>query len=159
MRSERRRTLLRILREGRAATQQELVTALREAGHDVTQATVSRDLHEVGAVKVRTGGEVAYRFPDDVPRLRSPRRDPLAELLEFALDVREAGTLVVVTTLPGHASAVARAIDLAGLDGVRGTIAGDDTVFVATPDAGTAVGLAGSWFHTRTSDRGKVSHG
>lgn len=159
MRSERRRTLLRILREGRAATQQELVTALRDAGHDVTQATVSRDLHEIGAVKVRNGDEVAYRFPDDVPRLRAPRRDPIAELLEFAIDVQEAGTLVVVSTLPGHAPAVARAIDLTGLDEVRGTIAGDDTVFVATPDAGSAAALVSSWFHTRTSEKGKASHG
>ncbi|MFN2587220.1 MAG: arginine repressor [Actinomycetota bacterium] len=158
MRSERRRTLLRILREGRAATQQELVAALRKAGHDVTQATVSRDLQEVGAVKVRSGDEVAYRFPDDVPRLRPARHDPLAEVLEFALDVREAGTLVVVTTLPGHASAVARASDLAGLPEARGTIAGDDTVFVAAPDAPTAAALAASWLHTRTSEKGKASN-
>jgi transcriptional regulator of arginine metabolism len=157
MRSERRRTLLRILREGRAATQQELVAALREAGHDVTQATVSRDLHEIGALKVRIGGEVAYRFPDDVPRLRDARRDPIAELLEFAIDFRVAGTLVVVTTLPGHAPAVARAIDLTGLDEVRGTIAGDDTVFVATPDAESATALVDSFFHTRSADTGKVS--
>ena len=159
MRSERRRTLLRILREGRAATQAELVAALREAGHDVTQATVSRDLHEVGAVKVRVGDEVAYRFPDDVPRLRSPRRDVITELADFAIDVVEAGTLVVVTTLPGHASAVARAIDLAALPAVRGTIAGDDTIFVATPDAETARDLAGSWLRTRPTTKGRVSHG
>ncbi|HEV2756332.1 MAG TPA: arginine repressor [Actinomycetota bacterium] len=158
MRSERRRTLLRILREGHAATQQELVAALRDAGHDVTQATVSRDLHEIGAVKVRTGDEVAYRFPDDVARLRTPRRDPIAELLEFAIDVEDAGTLVVVKTLPGHASAVARALDLTGLPEVRGTIAGDDTVFVAAPDAGTAAALAASWFHTRSPSTGEVSH-
>jgi transcriptional regulator of arginine metabolism len=159
MRSERRGTLLRILREGRAATQAELVAALREAGHDVTQATVSRDLHEVGAVKVRVGDEVAYRFPDDVPRLRSPRRDVITELADFAIDVAEAGTLVVVTTLPGHASAVARAIDLAALPAVRGTIAGDDTIFVATPDAETARDLAGSWLRTRPTTKGHVSHG
>jgi transcriptional regulator of arginine metabolism len=159
MRSERRRALLRILREGRAATQGQLVAALREAGFDVTQATVSRDLHEVGAIKVRLGDEVAYRFPDDVPRLRSPRRDVISELVEFAIDVTEAGTLVVVTTLPGHASAVARAIDLAGLPAVRGTIAGDDTIFVATPDAATAHDLAAEWLGTRAPKEGKVSHG
>ncbi len=145
MRSERRRALLRILRESHAATQQELVEALRSEGYDVTQATVSRDLHELRAVKVREGEEVAYRFPEDVPSLRGRRDDVAAELAEFAVDVRVAGTLVVVVTLPGHASAVARAIDLANVPAVRGTIAGDDTIFVATPDETTADGLAARW--------------
>ncbi|HEX2056848.1 MAG TPA: arginine repressor [Actinomycetota bacterium] len=158
MRSQRRRALLRILKQGRAATQQELVEALRSEGFDVTQATVSRDLHELRAVKVRSGGEVAYRFPDDVPRLRPPRDDLIAELAEFAIDVRPAGALVVVVTLPGHASAVARAIDLANLPAVRGTIAGDDTIFVATPDAATAEELAAEWLEA-TSPDGTAAHG
>lgn len=145
MRSERLRTLLRILRERDAATQNELVEALRGEGYAVTQATVSRDLHELRAVKVRDGGEVAYRFPEDVPRLRGRRDDVTAELAEFAIEVREAGNLVVVVTLPGHAPAVARAIDLGGIPSVRGTIAGDDTIFVATPDAATAHELATEW--------------
>ena len=157
MKSERRRTLLRILRAGGAATQQELVEALRGAGFDVTQATVSRDLHELHAVKVRVGDDVAYRFPDDVPRLRTRRDDVITELAEFALDVKEAGTLVVVSTLPGHASAVARAIDLANLPAVRGTIAGDDTIFVATPDAATARDLVTEWSGPALPE-GKVSH-
>ena len=157
MRSERRRALLRILREGHAATQQELVAALRDEGFDVTQATVSRDLHELRAVKVRTGGEVSYRFPEDVPRLRGRHEDVAEELAEFAIDVKEAGTLVVVVTLPGHASAVARAIDLAGLPAVKGTIAGDDTIFVATADAATARGLAAEWMGA-TAPEGRASH-
>ncbi|HEX2195612.1 MAG TPA: hypothetical protein VHJ76_01695 [Actinomycetota bacterium] len=158
MRSQRRRALLRILKQGHAATQQELVEALRAEGFDVTQATVSRDLHELRAVKVRTGDDVAYRFPDDVPRLRPPRDDALTELAEFAIDVRPAGTLVVVVTLPGHASAVARAIDLASPPAVRGTIAGDDTIFVATPDAATAEELAAEWL-AATSSEGRAAHG
>ena len=124
----------------------------------MTQATVSRDLHELHAVKVRSGADVAYRFPDDVPRLRPPRDDFVAELAEFALDVRPAGTLVVVATLPGHASAVARAIDLANPPAVRGTIAGDDTIFVATPDAATAEELASEWL-SATGAEGTAAHG
>ena len=158
MRSERRRALLRILREGDAATQQELVGALRDEGFDVTQATVSRDLHELRAVKVRHGNEVAYRFPEDVPRLRGRRDDLAHELSEFAVDVNEAGSLVVVATLPGHASAVARAIDLAHVPAVRGTIAGDDTIFVATPDAATAHDLATEW-RGAILPGGRVSNG
>ena len=145
MRSERRRALLRILREGDAATQGELVDALRGEGFDVTQATVSRDLHELRAIKVRDGDEVAYRFPEDVPRLRGRRDDLTTELTEFAVDMEAAGNLVVVSTLPGHASAVARSIDLAHVPAVRGTIAGDDTIFVATPDDATATELASEW--------------
>lgn len=158
MRSERRRALLRILRAGDASTQQELVEALRAEGFDVTQATVSRDLHELRAVKVRNGDEVAYRFPEDVPRLRGRHDDVATELAEFAIDVKEAGTLVVVTTLPGHASAVARAIDLAHVPAVRGTIAGDDTIFVATPDVATATDLASEWSATVFPDR-RISNG
>lgn len=158
MRSDRRRALLRILRVGDAATQQELVEALRAQGFEVTQATVSRDLHELHAVKVRHGDGVAYRFPEDVPRLRGRRDDLTHELSEFAVDVNEAGTLVVVTTLPGHASAVARAIDLAHVPAVRGTIAGDDTIFVATPDVATAQELATEW-REAVLPGGRVSNG
>lgn len=158
MRSDRRRALLRILRAGDAATQHQLVAALSAEGFDVTQATVSRDLHELRAVKVRHGNEVAYRFPEDVPRLRGRRDDLAAELAEFAIDVKEAGTLVVVTTPPGHASAVARAIDLAHVPAVCGTIAGDDTIFVATPDAATAHDLAAQW-RLEVFPGGRVSNG
>lgn len=154
MKSARRRDLLKILYQGHASTQQDFVAALREAGHDVTQATVSRDLQELGAVKVRLGDQVAYRFPDDVLRAaagQSAQRSLTRELQEFAIDVRVAATIVVVVTMPGHAAAVARAIDLAALPEIVGTIAGDDTVFVATPDQETAESLRSDWL---TPDNG-----
>lgn len=144
MKSERRRDLLRILHRGHASTQQDLVAALRAAGHDVTQATVSRDLQQLGAVKVRLGDQVAYRFPDDALRVaagQSAQRNLEREMRERAIDVRTAAALVVVVTMPGHAAAVARAIDIAALPEVAGTIAGDDTVFVATADERTAQSL------------------
>ncbi|HEX2049046.1 MAG TPA: arginine repressor [Actinomycetota bacterium] len=147
MRSRRRGDLVRILRKGHASSQREIVKALRAAGHDVTQATVSRDLRAIGATKVRAGDELVYRLPDDgraAPASLAPRG--VAEVLaEFALDVRPAAALVVVTTAPGHAAAVARAIDLAGVDDVVGTVAGDDTVFVATARADAARRVAGAW--------------
>lgn len=147
MKSQRRRDLLKILHEGRASTQQDFVAALRAAGHDVTQATVSRDLHELGAIKVRIGDQVAYRFPDETSRARSARLDRTlqTELDEFAIDLKVAGNIVVIVTLPGHASAIARAIDLAGADGIVGTIAGDDTVFAAASDAGVAQQVVERW--------------
>lgn len=147
MKARRRRDLIKILHEGAASSQQEIVDALRAAGHDVTQATVSRDLQEVGAAKVRTNGHFVYRLPDEVPRAAGDlmTRNLEQTLNEFAIAVTPAATLVVVVTAPGHASAVARAIDLAGLDKVAGTIAGDDTIFVATATEEDARTLAEAW--------------
>lgn len=148
MRSNRLKDLVRILRREHATTQQEIVAELRAAGYDVTQATVSRDLQEIGAVKVRTGEGLEYRLPDEVARTSGSElmeRNLRRTLRDFALDVKAADSLVVVVTAPGHASAVARAIDLAGLDTVVGTVAGDDTIFVATPGAGAARALVADW--------------
>jgi transcriptional regulator of arginine metabolism len=145
VRSERRGDLLRILHEGRASSQSEIVAELRAAGHDVTQATVSRDLREVGATKVRAGNASFYRLPDEIPHSSTGdlmARSLIRTLGEFALSITPAASLVVVRTAPGHAAAVARAIDLAGLDEVVGTVAGDDTIFVATSGATSAERLA-----------------
>ena len=149
MKHQRRRDLVRILREGHAHSQPEIVEILRSAGHDVTQATVSRDLHDVGATKLRVNGEFVYRLSDDVAR--SATADLMARNLErtfveFTLDVRTAHSLVVLTTAPGHAAAVARALDHAGdTEEVIGTVAGDDTIFVATPSPQTAEEIAARW--------------
>lgn len=155
MRSERVKDLIRILRGGHARTQQQIVAALRALGHDVTQATVSRDLQGVGALKVRSGDHLEYRLPDEIPRggdLMS--RNLTRTLQEFALEVKPAGSLVVVVTAPGHASAVARAIDLGGSPSVVGTVAGDDTIFVATPGTEEAKELVRSWRLLTPQDEG-----
>lgn len=163
MRPDRRRDLIRILRSGAASSQKEIVRALQAAGHDVTQATVSRDLRDIGATKVRAGDGFAYRVPDDLPHSMNGdlvARNLARSLAEFALDVRRAHSLVVVTTAPGHASAVARAIDLAGADQVVGTVAGDDTIFVATPDPDAAAELTAAWLRDmstgRSTDQGAI---
>jgi transcriptional regulator of arginine metabolism len=147
MRLQRRRDLLRILHDGRASSQQEIVEALRAAGHDVTQATVSRDLQEVGAAKVRQNGGFVYRLPDELPRSGADlvARSLERTLSEFVIEVRPAGSLVVLVTAPGHASAVARAIDISPPDEVVGTVAGDDTIFIATPSESDARALTERW--------------
>ena len=155
MRSQRRKDLLQILHEGAAASQHDIALALRRRGHDVTQATVSRDLQEVGATKVRLNGGYAYRLPDEIPRLIGG--DLMARrleetLAEFVIDARAAATIVVLFTAPGHASAVARAIDQAAPDGVVGTVAGDDTIFVATPSQAEAKRIASLWKRTSASE-------
>ena len=148
MRAERRRDLLKILHEGSATSQNDIVEALRRAGHDVTQATVSRDLREVGATKVRIDSSIVYRLADEIPHGNGGDlvgRNLDRNLKEFAIDISPAANLVVVRTAPGHASAVGRAIDMAGLDEVVGTVAGDDTIFVATPSDEVATELASGW--------------
>jgi transcriptional regulator of arginine metabolism len=147
VRTQRRRDLVRILREGNASSQKDIVEGLRSSGHEVTQATVSRDLQDVGATKVRVNGSFYYRLPDELPRGSGDlvARNLMRTLDEFAVAVRQAASMVIVITAPGHASAVARAIDLAGLDDVAGTIAGDDTIFVATNSEADARSLAERW--------------
>jgi transcriptional regulator of arginine metabolism len=138
----RRDAVARILRSRRIGTQDELLVALRVAGFEATQATLSRDLARLGArrVSLPAGGTV-YELPGDA---EAPERQARGgEAAERALGaVREMvsavscnASLVVVRTRPGGAPAVARAIDLAGLPGVLGTLAGDDTVFVAPEGA------------------------
>lgn len=155
MRPERRRDLVRILHQGRASSQEEIVSALRELGHEVTQATVSRDLSELGAARVRAGGRTSYRLPDDVPGTNGEGTpDSLRRSLnEFAIEIVAAASLVVVKTAPGHAAAVARAIDLSGPEGVIGSVAGDDTIFVATASHDNATRLAQSWNAWSSNER------
>jgi transcriptional regulator of arginine metabolism len=122
----RRAAVAQILRAGRISTQEELLAALRRAGFRATQATLSRDLARLGA---RRGslpdGGVVYELAEEAPGggARAVR--------ELVGAVRANGSLVVIRTHPGSAQAVARAVDLARLPEVLGTIAGDDTVFVA----------------------------
>lgn len=134
----RRRTeILRLVRGEAVRSQAELRTLLRGRGYAVTQPTLSRDLRELGLARTPTGYAAPAQPSQFVP---APRRaDALDRVLsQMALDVRVAGALVVVRTPPAGAHPVARAIDEAALDDVAGTIAGDDTIFVATPDAAAA---------------------
>lgn len=119
------------------ATQAEVVDFLAAAGHQVTQATVSRDLQAIGAYKLDGAGyELVDRAVDDASAGDLPR---LVE--EFVEAIRQGGNLVVLTTPPGAAQVVASAIDRSSLEGVLGTVAGDDTIFVATASDGMAKSL------------------
>ena len=134
--SDRRRAAVaRILRTRRIGTQEELLSALRDAGHEATQATLSRDLARLGARRVSLpGGGTVYELdaPGAVDGPAAAREETaLATVRDMISGVAANASLVVVRTRPGGAPAVARAIDLAALPGVLGTIAGDDTVFVA----------------------------
>jgi transcriptional regulator of arginine metabolism len=153
-RAERLRDLVHILHSGRAASQQDIVDELQARGYGVTQATVSRDLRAVGAMKVPNGERSVYRLPEDVPRGANDlvQRELHRNIEEFAQSIVAADTLVVVHTAPGHAQLLARAIDLAGLEEIAGTVAGDDTIFIATPGRDVAAGLAGAWLDGRDAE-------
>jgi transcriptional regulator of arginine metabolism len=129
---QRQRLIADWLRRHRIGSQEELVARLDLAGMPATQATVSRDLDELGAVRVRGGGTMHYRLPEQLENGEANRLDRL--LADWVTEIVAAGNLIVLKTPPGSANLVANAIDAAGLEEVAGTIAGDDTIFVALAD-------------------------
>jgi transcriptional regulator of arginine metabolism len=130
---DRQGTILRLVQDQRLATQEELAEALRAQGFDAVQTTVSRDIAQLGLVKVRDeGGKLVYALPGaaDLDRLS----ELTSALRRWAMSLESSGNLLVIHTPPGHANALARAIDQAHLPDVLGTIAGDDTLSVIARD-------------------------
>jgi transcriptional regulator of arginine metabolism len=125
----RRTQIVDLLRSEEVETQDDLRRKLARRGIHVTQATVSRDIEELGLVKTRTG----YRLPEGVDPAAHVQPNLSIVLKEFLTDARQAANLVVVKTRPGNAHSVAAALDANPWNEVVGTIAGDDTVFIATP--------------------------
>ena len=140
--SQRQHLLAKILEEQSVSSQAKLVELLRNEGIDVTQATLSRDLEELGAVKIRVPvGESVYAIPDN-PTERVLPVDYLRRVLgEWLVEVSVSSNIIVLRTPPGSAHVVASAVDRAGLPEVIGTVAGDDTVLLvaATNPTGAAV--------------------
>ena len=140
---ERRQQRLRqLLTDLDLHSQAEVVAALAAAGIVVHEATVSRDLGEVGAVKVRgADGTLVYRLAADPGP--SSARQRLDDLLErFVTYVTASGNLAVLRTPPACAHPVASAIDLAELDHIIATVSGDDTVLVVAEEGTTGAALA-----------------
>ncbi|HEU4956765.1 MAG TPA: arginine repressor [Sphingomicrobium sp.] len=130
---QRQRLIADWLREHRVGSQEELVARLSMSGIAATQATVSRDLLELGAVKLKRDGSIRYVMPDQVEAGHAAAKlDRL--LAEWVDAIIPAGNMIVLKTPPGSANLVANALDAAGMDEVAGTLAGDDTIFVAITD-------------------------
>jgi transcriptional regulator of arginine metabolism len=139
-RAERHAAIQRLIREEPVSTQTELAEALRRQGHDVVQTTVSRDIHELGLIKVRhTSGRLVYAFPEDASGFSQDVADALSR---WALAVEPSGNLVVVTTPSGYAQALAQAIDVAHHPHLAGTIAGENTVLLVAREPTTGAQLA-----------------
>lgn len=131
-----RQQQIRLLLEARPIrTQHELAAALRDRGFRVTQATVSRDVAEMGLRKASRGGVQAYQVPEAASRADRTSDDRLRQLLaNLPVQVQPAGMLLVIRAVPGSAHAIAAAFDRTGWPEVVGSIAGDDTLFVALAD-------------------------
>jgi transcriptional regulator of arginine metabolism len=123
----RREAIRNLLRSTSVATQEQLRRRLDELGFQTTQATLSRDLARLGAYHAPRPDGVSTYALGETP----PQADPLADVRDMVLAIEGNDSLVVVHTRPGAASAVARAIDLARLPESLGTLAGDDTIFIA----------------------------
>lgn len=141
LKERRHRALTQLIRANALSSQEELAERLAAIGFAATQATISRDLEQIGAVKVRRSGGLSYALPDTMragasaPRLAAVFRDWVAS-------VEPAGNLVVIKTPPGSAHLVGVALDNADLANVAGTICGDDTIFVACRSASGAKQIA-----------------
>jgi transcriptional regulator of arginine metabolism len=152
--ARRRQAIGEVMRSGQVRSQAELRRLLARRGIAVAQPTLSRDLRALGLAKTPRG----YVVPETVVAF-APAATRAANLQRairaFAVSIQAAGSLVVVKTPPAGAHPVARAVDEAGAADIAGTIAGDDTVFVATPSERAARAVArrlGALLETRSGE-------
>jgi transcriptional regulator of arginine metabolism len=139
-RRERQSAILELVRDRALSTQAEVASALKETGFEVVQTTVSRDIADLGLVKVRApSGRLVYAPPGttDGDRMRALG----AAMRRYAISAEATGPLVVLTTPSGYANALAQAIDEAAHPGIAGTLAGDNAIFVAARDGVSAAVL------------------
>jgi transcriptional regulator of arginine metabolism len=143
VKQQRQRAIARIVDRGTVGNQPQLVELLADEGIRATQATVSRDLDELGAIKVRVpGGQSVYALPE-IETDRVVPFDQLRRVLgEWVAEVGASGNLVVLRTPPGCAHVVGSALDRSGLGGLLGTVAGDDTLLCVAATGTTGEDLA-----------------
>ena len=131
----RQAAIARIIGQRAVSSQPQLIELLHLEGIEATQATVSRDLKDMGAVIVRVpGGETVYALPELEPQRVAPHEQLRRVMGEWVAEVKVSSNLVVVRTPPGCAHVVASALDRSGLPGVLGTVAGDDTMLVVADE-------------------------
>lgn len=144
LKERRQRALADLIRSSALTSQEELADRLAADGFEVTQATISRDLEQIGAVKVRRNGQLSYALADEVrgearsgpdPRLRAVFRD-------WVRSIEPAANLVVIKTPPGSAHLVGVVLDQSDLPEIAGTICGDDTIFIACRGTAEALTLS-----------------
>jgi transcriptional regulator of arginine metabolism len=142
LRARRQKAIAEIIRGGAIGSQDEVTSRLSGLGFAVTQATVSRDLDQIGAVKVKRGGVLGYALPDQISGSDWAAARLEHILSEWVQSVEAAGNLIVVKTPPGSAHLVALALDQSDLPEIAGTVSGDDTLFLAVRDGVTVETIA-----------------
>jgi transcriptional regulator of arginine metabolism len=149
MKRQRQQALLDLIRREPIGSQAEIQSRLSTAGHPATQSTISRDLDELGLVRVRdAGGGFRYAEPSEATAHANASRLRML-LQEFLISIEPSGNIALALTPPGAASAVAEAIDHAAIEGVLGTVAGDNTILVVAKE-----GVTGSTVARRLKDAG-----
>jgi transcriptional regulator of arginine metabolism len=133
-RARRQRIIADLLRAEPIGSQEEVTERLSSQGFAVTQATVSRDLEQIGAVKVKRGGTLRYMLPDEMGDTGWAAARLGRIFAEWVQSVETAGPLLVLRTPPGSAHIVGLALDQAKLPEIAGNISGDDTLFLALRD-------------------------
>jgi transcriptional regulator of arginine metabolism len=133
---QRQQAIARLIQQHAVTNQPQLVELLAEEAITATQATVSRDLEDLGAVKVRVpGGATVYAVPEFAPERVAPLDQLRRVMGEWVAEVTHSANLVIVRTPPGCAHVVASALDRSGIDGLLGTVAGDDTMMCVATEA------------------------
>lgn len=141
--NQRQHLVAKLLSQHAVASQEQLVALLADEGVTATQATVSRDLDDLGAIKVRAGaGETVYAIPELPKDQRAPEDHLRRTFSDWVVEVASSGNLVVLRTPPGTANVVGSALDRSGLPEVIGTVAGDDTLFVVVAEGLTGAQVA-----------------
>ncbi|MGB0114815.1 MAG: arginine repressor [Ilumatobacteraceae bacterium] len=126
---QRQTTISRLIGEHEVTSQPQLIELLAQHGIDATQATVSRDLDDIGAIKVRVpSGNSVYAIPEFAPDRLAPADQLRRVMGEWVAEVASSGNVVVLRTPPGCAHVVASALDRSRVEGLLGTVAGDDTL-------------------------------
>lgn len=141
--TQRQGTVAQLIRTVAIGSQDELADKLAAKGFAVTQATISRDLEQIGAVKVRRGGRLSYALPEYVRDSAGPSLDTV--LRQWVRSIDLAMNMVVLKTPPGSAHLIGVALDQSEIPASVGTICGDDTIFVACRSVADAEELAATF--------------
>lgn len=132
---QRQAAVARLIGDHEVTSQPQLIELLAAEGIEATQATVSRDLDDIGAIKVRVpSGNTVYAIPEFAPDRLAPADQLRRVMGEWVAEVAHSGNLVVLRTPPGCAHVVASALDRSRLEGLLGTVAGDDTLLCVSAD-------------------------
>ena len=152
MKGQRQRAILELIGHEALSSQHEIRDRLADLGHQATQSTISRDLEELGLIRVRgPGGSLRYAPPGQAASAAAAGRLRML-VQEFLVSVEGSGNLAIAVTPPGAANALAEAIDQARIDGILGTIAGDNMILLIARE-----GVKGATIATRLKAAGGLA--